>query len=130
MNKELPKNEASTFKDILVKIMVTKIFTVFIKHFPDILNDADITPVFKKDDKADKSNYRHISILPNFSKIFKKLIILKSYLVGFRKNHTTPHVILKTSETWNLMLNNGHKVEAIVINLSKAFDTLNHNLLL
>ena len=78
MNKELPKNEASTFKGILVKIMVTKIFTVFIKHFPDILNDADITPVFKKDDKADKSNYRHISILPNFSKIFKKLIILKS----------------------------------------------------
>ena len=44
------------------------------RKFPDILKYADITPVFKKGDTTDKSNYRPISTLWNFSKIFEKHI--------------------------------------------------------
>ena len=85
---------------------------------------------------TDKSNYRLISAFSNFSKIFEKLIYnqinsfmevkLSKYIEGFRKNHNTEH----NTETWHSMLNKGTKVEAFVMDLSKAFDTLNHNLLL
>ena len=43
-------------------------------NFPDILKYADITPVFKKRDTTDKTNYRPVITLSNFSKVFEKLI--------------------------------------------------------
>ena len=55
---------------------------------------------------------------------------LSKYLVGFRTEHNTQHVLLKMTETWRAMLNKGNKVGAIIVDLSKAFDTLNHNLFL
>ena len=83
---ELPKNKASTFKDILVKIMVnsvlisfyvlTKFFNDFIKkgNHLDIFKHADITLVFKKSDTTDKTNDRPIITLSNFAKVFVKMI--------------------------------------------------------
>ena len=55
---------------------------------------------------------------------------LPKYLVGFRAKHNTQHALLKVIETWRAMLNKSNKVGAIIMDLSKAFDTLNHNLLL
>ena len=52
------------------------------------------------------------------------------YLAGFHKNHNTQHALLKIIETWHFILNKRNKVGAIVIHLSKVFDTLNHQLLL
>ena len=49
---------------------------------------------------------------------------------GFRKNHHTQHALLQMIETWRSVLNRGTKVGTIVMDLSKAFDRLNHNLLL
>ena len=81
---ELPKSKASIFKDIPVKIMIssvhiysqvlTNIFNDCVKSgkFPDILTYADITPVSRKGDATDKTNYRPISTLSNFSKVLKK----------------------------------------------------------
>ena len=54
---------------------------------------------------------------------------ISKYLASFRKKHNTQHALLKMIETWRSMLNKGSKVGAIVMDLSKAFDTLNHNLL-
>ena len=120
----------------------TNIFNDCVKsgNFPDILKYADITPVFKKGDTTDKTNYRPINTLSNFSKVFEKLIYaqinpfmepkLSKYLAGFRAKHNTQHALLKMIETWRAMLNKGNKFGAIIIDLSKAFDTLNHNLLL
>ena len=120
----------------------TNIFNDCVKsgNFPDILKYADITPVFKKGDTTDKTNYRPINTLSSFSKVFEKLIYaqinpfmepkLSKYLAGFRAKHNTQHALLKMIETWRAMLNKGNKFGAIIIDLSKAFDTLNHNLLL
>ena len=43
-------------------------------QYPNGLKYADVTPVFREDDKSDKSNYRPISILPNLSKVYKQII--------------------------------------------------------
>ena len=55
---------------------------------------------------------------------------LSKYLTGIRAKHNTQHVLLKMIETWRVMQNKGNKIGAITIDLSKVFDTLNHNLLL
>ena len=52
------------------------------------------------------------------------------YLTGFRKNHNTQNSLLRTIESWKAKLNNGSKVGVIIMDLSKAFDSLNHDLLL
>ena len=84
--KSLLKNKAIVFKDIRMRIIkdaahvyshrLTLIFNNYIRNgkFPDTLKYTDITQVFKKVDTTDESNYRPISILPNFSKIFEKII--------------------------------------------------------
>ena len=51
-------------------------------------------------------------------------------LTGFRKNHNTPNSVLKMIESWKVRLNNGSKVGVTIMDLSKAFDSLNHELLL
>ena len=52
------------------------------------------------------------------------------YLTGFRKNHGSLRTLVKMIKTWNTKLNMGHKVSIIYMNLSKAFDSLNHELLI
>ena len=81
--------------------------------------------------------YRPISTLSNFSKVFGKTIYaqinsfmepkLSKYRAGFCGKHNTQNVLLKT---WRAMLNKGNKIGAIIMDLYKAFGTLNHNLLL
>ena len=147
--KDLPKNKASIFNvfeytgfvflwiQIYLQVL-TKIFNDCVKrgNFPDILKYAD----FKKGDTANKTNYRPISTLSNFSKVFQKMIYaqinsliepkLSIYLACFRAKYITQHGHLKMIETWRAMLNKGKKVGAIIMDHYKAFDTLNHNLLL
>ena len=88
--------------------VLTNIFKDCVKsgNFPDILNYADITPAFKKGDSTDKANYRPLSTLSNFSKVFQKIIYaqirsfielkLIKYLTGFSAKHNTQHAHLKT----------------------------------
>ena len=146
--EKLPKNTATVFKDIPMRIIkdaahvyshrLTIIFNNCIKNskFPDILKYADFTPVFKKADTTDKSNYRPISTLSNVSKIFVKLIYsqvnsymepkLSKYLEGFLRNRNTQHALLRMIESWR---DKDQKLGAIIMDLSKQFDTLNHKLL-
>ena len=52
------------------------------------------------------------------------------YVTGFHKNHNTQNSLLRMIESWKAKLNNGSKVGIIVMDLSKAFDSLNHDYLL
>ena len=101
---------------------------------------AEITPVFKKLDSTSKDNYRPISTLSNLTKLFESLIFTQlnrymqnkfsKYLTGFQKNHNTQNSLLRMIESWKVRLNNGSKVGVIIMDLSKAFDSLNHKLLI
>ena len=76
-----------------------------IGKFPDMLKTGKITPIYKKEDEEQLENYRPISTLPIFGKIFEKLIYKRLYnffvaqnllhdkQFGFRKNHSTSHAI-------------------------------------
>ena len=101
---------------------------------------AKIRPVFKKLNNTSKDNYRPISTLSNFTKRFESILFTQlngymqnkfsKYLMGFRKNHNTQNFLLRMIESWKFRLNNGSKVGVIIMDLSKAFDRLNHALLL
>ena len=109
-------------------------------YFPDSLKEANITPIFKKDDPLDKSNYRPIGILPLISKVFERLIynqfseytksFLNHILFGFRKAHSTQHALFKLLQSWQKELDSGGFAGTILIDLSKAYDCIPHELLI
>jgi len=110
--------------------------------FPDILKVARVCPIFKSGDKSDFQNYRPISVLPSFSKIFEKVVqcrllsylhsnsILCSNQFGFRKNHSTYMALIDLYDKISLAIDKNEFSMGIFIDLSKAFDTLDHNILL
>ena len=107
--------------------------------FPDSLKIADIIPVHKKDSKQDKANYRPVSLLPCVSKVYERLIAqqltdflnprFSKFLCGFRKNYSTESALLNMIRNWQNSLSNSNKIGAILMDLSKAFDCLPHDLL-
>ena len=107
--------------------------------FPDSLKFANITPVHKKDEATDKQNYRPVSVLPLLSKVFEKVIYdqlsqyldkyLNSLLCGFRKAHSSQHALFKLLQAWQEELDKSGFVGTILMDLSKAYDSLTHDLL-
>ena len=107
-------------------------------YFPDILKVGKITPVFKKGDQEKFENYRQVSSLPIFGKLFEKIIYsrLYDYLTskgisydnqfGFRKSHSCSHALNYSISEIKKCLNNNKHVIGIYIDLSKAFDTIDH----
>ena len=109
--------------------------------FPDCLKEANVSPIFKKDDPLDKENYRPVSILPLLSKVFEKLIykqlsnyaesFLSSILCGFRKVHNNQqHALFKLLHSWQKELDQKGFVVTILMDLSKAYDCIPHDLLI
>ncbi len=86
----------------------------------------------------DKTKYRPVSVLPGGSKVYEKLMsnqliaffesILHSALSGYRNRYSCEHVLLQASEKWRQALDNGEYVGSILIDLSKAFDSMPHGL--
>ena len=109
-------------------------------YFPDSFKEANITPIFKKDDPLDKFNYRPVSILPLISKVFERLIynqlseytegFLNHILCGFRKAHSTQHALFKLLQSWLKELDNGGFVGTILMDLYKGYDCKPHELLI
>ena len=110
--------------------------------YPKKLKIRKIIPVFKAEDETEPNNYRPISLLSIFNKIFEKLIYkrLKSYLdkynvispsqYGFRERHSTEHAILDIINRIQTNMDKKLYSCGIFIDLSKAFDTVDHNILL
>ena len=108
--------------------------------FPNELKQADIKPIYKKESRNEKENYRPISILPNLSKIFERCMydqlkdhfdkLLSKYQCGFRKGFSTQHCLLAMIEKLRKSLDSGGSSAALLTDLSKAFDCLPHDLLI
>ena len=108
--------------------------------FPGELKLADIVPTFKKEDQNDKANYRPISLLPLISKLYEKVLyqqiedfannILSPKLCGFRKGHSTQHALLNLLKNWQKCLDKSGVVGTVLMDLSKVYDCLPHDLLL
>ena len=108
--------------------------------FPTELKSGDISSLYKKDDVFNKKNYRPITVLSSVSKIFERLMyeqiipfaecFLSPLLCGFWKGYNAQHALLKFSETCKAAIDKGGFAGALLMDLSKAFDSLNHELLL
>ena len=110
--------------------------------FPNILKSGCITPIFKKGDSRFMNNYRPISTLPLFGKILEKIIYNRLYnflqsnnviyenQFGFRKQHSTSHAVNYSINKILTEIEAKRHVLGIFIDLSKAFDTIEHSILL
>ena len=122
--------------------VLTKLFnnTIVASNFPDKLKVVDVSPIFKKDDPKKSKNYRPASVLPVVSKVFERLLHkqmslhvekhLSLYLCGYRKGFSTKEALLSLLEKWKNVLDKKGYGGAILMDLSKAFDTLRHYLLI
>ena len=110
--------------------------------FPDKLKIAKVIPIFKKGDPSLFENYRPISLLPAISKVLEKIIALQlsSYFeknkllfdnqYGFRPKHSTEHAALELIDKIINKMDTNEIPLNIFIDLSKAFDTIDHTILL
>ena len=112
-------------------------------EFPSQLKIAKVLPIFKGGEKFDPSNYRPISILPTVSKIFckkhinkhlmaylNKYKLIHEYQTGFRQRHSCQTALVKLIDEWIKCTDKGEMIGAIFINFRKAFDLVDHNILL
>ena len=94
----------------------------------------------KKLSTTDKGNYRPISVLPSISKIFEKLLYeqlsdfmkdkLSPFLCGFRKQRSTQHALIRIIEKWKKCMDDSGTIVAVLMDLSKAYDCIPHDLLI
>lgn len=129
-------------------INVIKVLTYIINKslsvgmFPDCLKEAVILPIFKKGSNLECSNYRPISLLPSVSKIIEKIIkkrvigfynktdFFSSNQFGFRSGFSTEAALLNFITTVSGSINAGKKVSGLFLDIKKAFDTVDHKILL
>ena len=110
--------------------------------FPDRLKIAKVIPLFKKGDQHILDNYQPISLLPVISKVFEKIVSDQLYKYftdndliftsqyGFRKLHSTELASIELIDRIAQYMDSGKLPLSIFLNLSKAFDTLDHSILL
>jgi len=109
---------------------------------PDDLKLARVVPLYKKSDKTDVGNYRPFSILTIISKIFERVVYdqIEQYLVeknllyqfqsGFRRGFSTESCLIHLSDFIRFEMDKGHMIGMVLHDLHKAFDTVNHDILL
>ena len=127
-------------RPVIVKPITNLInLTIEYSKFPDNAKKAMVTPLHKKNSNLDEENYRPVSILPVISKIYERAINeqvciffsqhFNTYLSAFRPVYECQSTLLRIIEDWKQALDENKYVAAILMDLSKAFDCLPHDLL-
>ena len=136
---KIVKLSAEVISPTLLRIINTSISS---GNFPETLKIAKILPIHKGGAKNDPSNYRPISILSVISKLVEKHVtkhlfgflnkydLLHKSQSGFRKHHSCNTALLNLLDKWLKSINKGELVGAIFFDLRKAFDVVDHELLL
>ena len=109
---------------------------------PDILKISRVTPIFKSEKATNPNNYRPISTLSPFAKVLERLVydqlelflskkkVIYEYQFGFRKGYSTEQAILEISDNIKTSIDNNEITCGLFLDFSKAFDTVNHQILL
>ena len=138
---DIPAKLLKTCCDIVLPY-ITEIYNAssLNKGFPNPLKEAIVTPIHKKGERSLKDNYRPVSILPTISKVFENSMYEQIYfyfqkyfspsLCGFRKGYNAQHCLIILIENWKAAIDNSKNAGAVLTDLSKAFDSLSHELLL
>ena len=138
---DIPAGMLKSTIDIHASIL-TKIINLSLRNgcFPDDLKAAEVSPIFKKNDDLEKENCRPVSVFPYMSKVFERIMYtqiesfmedkLSKLLTGFRKNHSTQYRLINMLEKWKNTLDKNGVVCPMFMSLSKASDTMNHDLLI
>ena len=112
------------------------------KIFPTKIKLAYVTPIFKKGDKLDSTNYRPISVTPSLAKIFERLLltqmmefidkqkIINKEQFGFQKKKFATDAILELVETVSANLDQRKETVAIFLDLAEALNSISHNIFL
>ena len=127
---------------MVIKVTSTHLKKMYTKDIPTEWKTARVTPVFKKGVKSDLNNYRPISVIPVVSKVFEKIVydqlyqylndnkLLSSCQSGFRSLHSTLTALLEATNSWSVNIDNGFLNGVVFIGLKKAFDTIDHEIIL
>ena len=139
--------------DLILPNLVKWSADVIDSHFSKVINNmikkglfsemaklAHVTPIYKKKDRSDKSNYRPVSVIATLAKVVEKFIqncikdfvdsSLNSQISAYRKKYSSNHVLIRLLESWKKCLDEGKFVGAVLMDLSKAFDCVPHDLLI
>ena len=146
-------SDKTTGPDVIPVNFITLSANIIDSHLEDIINkninlscysgNAKIEgfrPIFKKDERTKVKNYRPVSLLKIFFKNYERFIhenltpfvnsFLSEFISAYRKTYSTNHVLIRLIENWKNSLDENKFVGAVLMNVSKVFDCIPHDMLI
>ena len=139
INKDILELSIPHIKNLLIFLLNQSLLQGI---FPEELKIANVVPLFKNDDSMKFNNYRPVSLLCTLSKVFEKVMynrlisflerekILYEKQFGFRKKHSTYMALMILIDKLIKSLEKGEYILGIFLDFSKAFDTVDHSILI